>query len=113
MHAIRNTAIGVGAAFVAFTGLGFGIEATHHTAPRVVTQDDVKSFNDGFATATNGDYGSPKLMKSARTCTPHTAYVVYGHYLPAHVVKATAKHSAYTILGHYVPARTVKAKSCG
>lgn len=92
MHAIRNTAIGVGAAFVAFTGLGFGIEATHHTAPQ----------------------GSQiQLMKSARTCTPHTAYVVYGHYLPAHVVKATAKHSAYIVLGHYVPAHTVKAKSCG
>lgn len=52
---------------------------------------------------------------SAATPTPHaprachTAYIVYAHVVPEHVVKATAKHSAYTVKAHTVPEHTVKA----
>lgn len=49
------------------------------------------------------------IAGEAHAVTCHSAYTVFGHWAPAHVVKATALHSSYVIYRHYVPTHVVKA----
>lgn len=49
------------------------------------------------------------ISSQAQAAACHSAYTVYGHWVPQHTVKATALHSSYVIYRHYVPTHVVKA----
>lgn len=72
------------------------------TPPVVADGPGVDPLDD-----TNATTVVAAAAKAPKAC--HTAYTVFAHVVPTHVVKATSKHTAYTVLEHTVAQHVVKA----
>lgn len=86
----------------AAAGVATGPAVQDLTPPVVADGPGVDPLDD-----VNVNAVSAATTKAPRAC--HTAYTVFAHVVPTHVVKATSKHSAYTVLQHTVAEHVVKA----